>query len=908
MKKILSLLILSVFSLMAFSQVRISQVYVNGGNATPVVSTYNRDFVEIFNAGSTVAAIGNWSVQYASATGNFNGVAVIPAGTMLNPGQYFLLGGATTANGAAVAVDATGTLTMSGTAGKVALVNISTALGTALCTTSSVVDVVGYGATASCSEGSPASVTGLDNTKSFYRGSNGCTDNNTNSTDFSVATVTIRNSLTAPNPCPPLSISPNITGLTTPFGTTSPEATFTISGNNLSPAAGSVFITPALGIEISLTSGSGFTSSAITYNYTAGGFGPITLYTRIAATTPLGTVNGTITLSGGGSATSPSITVSGNVLSPEPSTQATNIIFPATTNTSLTINWTNGNGSARIVVVRATTSTEVTPTDGTVYSASTFPSANTTGTGNWVVFNGTGSGPVTVTGLTPGTSYTVRVYEYNGTGGSQNYNSSTASGNPAVSLTAGVFPNIVQSNYAGVSVPMFMAANTGRLPTMFYATVTGLLPSTAYRYFVLGTLASDAGTTSTAGLPILIDYNNSNTFYYVSSASISGTTGAFGTFTTNASGNFSGSFGFTPSSNAKFTVGNLVFPMISLGVDNGATTVVENRFQLDQGMTVLNYGATVADGTLLKGMSSATPKNLVAVWKSVDGSSFVAATVRPLSMTITENAGVTGSGNYATVLAAGYDYTAGAWNSIMPNNNANGVRLIQQLNLLTGNTDGCSTDADGMWPSGAETRNPTGGLTTPVQLTAADAPLTGATCFSVVPVSIATFDANKTGKAVKLTWTTSQEINTDNFEVLRSTDGTNWKTIASVQATGNSTTATSYAAFDNSPVNGKNFYRLRINDAGGRATLTDIRIITISENIKISVSPNPVRNVININFSNKTDGAVHIALIDHSGAVVRKYTTAETSFRIDAVSLSKGVYIVKIIGDDFTASEKIIIQ
>ncbi|MEJ7609545.1 MAG: T9SS type A sorting domain-containing protein [Ferruginibacter sp.] len=916
MKKILSLLILSVFSFTAFTQVRISQIYVSGGNSTS--STYNRDFVEIFNAGSTVASVGGWSVQYASATGVFGSVLAIPTGVTLNPGQYYLLAGApVVGNGAAFTADFSGTLAMSGTAGKVALINVNTATGTSSCTTppsGAFQDVVGYGTTASCSEGtSPVVTTGIGVTTSFYRLTNGCTDTNVNSADFSVAAVTIRNSSTTPSPCsggPSLGIAPNITGLTTTSGIASSEATFTISGNNLTPAAGNLIITPAGNIEVSLTSGSGFSSSPITYSYTTATFGPITLYTRISASAPMGSVNGTITLSGGGAAISPSITVTGSVVDAEPTVQATNIIFPATTNTSLTINWTNGNGAGRIVVVRATTSTEVAPADGTVYMATTSPSANTTGTGNWVVFNGAGTGPVTVTGLTPGTSYTVRVYEYNGTGGSQNYNTTTATGNPAVATTAGVFPNLVQSNFTGVVVPVNMAANTGRLPTMFYATVSGLQPNTAYRYFTLGTAATDIGTTSAAGLPILIDYNNGNTIYYVSSASLTGTTGSYGTFTTNASGAFSGSFGLTASGNAKFTAGNMVFPSISLGVDNGASTVIEYRYQLNQGITVLSYGATASptEGTLLKGMSSATPKNLVAIWKSVDGSSFVAATARPLSMTITENAGVTGSGNYATALAAGYDYSAGAWNTIMPNNNPEGVRLIQQINLVTANVDGCSTDTDGLWPSGAETRNPTGGLTTPVLITATDAPLTGATCFSVVPVTLAAFDANRSGKAVKLTWTTSQEINTDNFEVLRSTDGTNWKTIAAVQATGNSNTPSSYAAFDNSPVNGKNFYRLRINDAGGRATLSDIRIITISDNIKISVSPNPVRNVININLSKKTEGVVQIALIDQAGAVVRTYTTGETSFRIDAASLSKGVYIVKIIGDDFIASEKIIVQ
>ncbi|MEZ5027847.1 MAG: hypothetical protein R2765_03575 [Ferruginibacter sp.] len=57
---------------------------------------------------------------------------------------------------------------MSGSAGKVALVNNAVALnGTTACSSATVVDVIGYGSTATCSETSPFITTGIDNTKSI---------------------------------------------------------------------------------------------------------------------------------------------------------------------------------------------------------------------------------------------------------------------------------------------------------------------------------------------------------------------------------------------------------------------------------------------------------------------------------------------------------------------------------------------------------------------------------------------------------------------------------------------------------------------------------------------------------------------------------------------------------------------
>lgn len=921
MKKILFFIAFTVISVMAFSQIRISQVYGAGGNAG---ASYTRDFIEIFNAGVTAVDISGWSVQYASSAGTTWAVTAIPAMTpSLGAGKYFLIA---QASGGAVGAtlptpDVTGGTSMSASAGKIALVSVNTVLTGTCPTGSTIIDFYGYSSatnTANCSENTPFLSTGITNTQSMFRKTAGCTDAGNNSSDFELmafsATVVPRNTSTAANLCgggAALNVAPGaVTGLTANSGSASNESSYSLSGTGLTGTPGNIIVTPSVNIEISTTPGGPYTSTAtspsfISVPYSSATLAATTIYVRIASTATLGTFTGTVTNSGGG-ATAAVVTVSGSVLDTEPATQATNIIFPATTNTSLTINWTNGSGTGRIVVLRATTATEVPPTDGTVYTATTSPSSNTTGSGNYVVFANSGSGPVTVTGLTPGTSYTVRVYEYNGTGGAQNYYTATATGNPASATTAGTFPNLVPSNFTGISVPLHMAANTGRLPAMFYATVNGLLPNTAYRYFTAGTLTTDIGTTSAAGISILIDYNNGNTFYYLSTASLGGTAGSYGTFTTNASGSFSGSFGLTPSSNAKFNVGNMIFPSISLGVDNGTTTVIENRFQLDLGITVLGYGTTAADGTFLKGMSSATPKNLVGVWKSADGTARVAAIARPLSMTVAENTGITGSGNFATAVIAGYDFAAGSWNTIIPNTLPEGVRLIQQINFVTGAIAGCSTDADGVW-GGVNTVNPTTG-TTPIQISAANAPLTGTSCFAVLPVTLMDFAAKRVNEKVVLTWSTSQEINSNSFDVQRSADGVNWKTLQTISAAGNSSVAKYYRAGDMSPINGKNLYRLSVNDANGRKTLSEIRTVLFSDKLVVSVSPNPVTDVINVNFSNTGNEKTVLTLINATGAPVKSFTTSASQYTISATGLSKGVYILKVSSQNVNAVQKIVIQ
>src|SRR5215475_3788087 len=139
----LTTLLLALVALPAAAQVRISQVYGGGGNAG---ATYKNDFIEVFNAGSTAVNLTGYSVQYASAAGTTWQVTNL-SGT-IQPGHYYLVQEAVGAGGTTnlPTPDATGTIPMSATAGKVALVSSTTPLTGSGCPIASpIVDFIGYG-------------------------------------------------------------------------------------------------------------------------------------------------------------------------------------------------------------------------------------------------------------------------------------------------------------------------------------------------------------------------------------------------------------------------------------------------------------------------------------------------------------------------------------------------------------------------------------------------------------------------------------------------------------------------------------------------------------------------------------------------------------------------------------------
>ena len=132
------------------------------------------------------------------------------------------------------------------------------------------------------------------------------------------------------------------------------------------------------------------------------------------------------------------LSIAGTVLSEEPTTQATNVTLSVVSTTSMTVDWTNGNGTNKIVFMKQASSGSVSPVDGETYTANTVYEYGSNVDGWYCVYNGTGvlDGSVTVTGLTDGLEYIAMVCEYNGSSTITNYNTSTNATNP----TSGVLP------------------------------------------------------------------------------------------------------------------------------------------------------------------------------------------------------------------------------------------------------------------------------------------------------------------------------------------------------------------------------------------------------------------------------------------------------------------------------------
>jgi predicted extracellular nuclease len=173
----------------------VSEAYGGGGNSGAPLTN---DFIELQSLSGTDTSLTGYSVQYISASPGptTNWAVTTLSGTIPAAGHFLIQEAAGTgAPGALPTPDATGSITMGGTAGTVALVHSTSALtcrtATDCAADSNIVDLVGWG-TALIHEGA-ADAPATTNATSTQRAASGA-DTDNNGADFTSAAPTPTNS------------------------------------------------------------------------------------------------------------------------------------------------------------------------------------------------------------------------------------------------------------------------------------------------------------------------------------------------------------------------------------------------------------------------------------------------------------------------------------------------------------------------------------------------------------------------------------------------------------------------------------------------------------------------------------------------------------------------------------------
>ena len=176
-----------------------------------------------------------------------------------------------------------------------------------------------------------------------------------------------------------------------------------------------------------------------------------------------------------------------------------------------------------------------------------------------------------------------------------------------------------------------------------------------------------------------------------------------------------------------------------------------------------------------------------------------------------------------------------------------------------------------------------------------------------LPVTGLFLTAKPQNQTVLVQWQTTGEQNVAGFEIQRSGDGDNFSTIGYKIATGTYGIKTNYATVDLQPLNGMNFYRLKILDKDGMITFSKtVAVNMINENFTFKISPNPVRNILFIKATGENlKGTLRI--IDAGGRNIReeKITIpANASISVNVNSLTRGIYTLQFVTATLTQSKR----
>jgi hypothetical protein len=179
----------------------------------------------------------------------------------------------------------------------------------------------------------------------------------------------------------------------------------------------------------------------------------------------------------------------------------------------------------------------------------------------------------------------------------------------------------------------------------------------------------------------------------------------------------------------------------------------------------------------------------------------------------------------------------------------------------------------------------------------------GACSSLTFPVELSDFSAQALpGRRVQLDWRTASEVNNHFFEVLRSSDARAWELVGTVEGSGTSQAERSYQFMDESPLTGRNLYRLRQVDFDGSFTYSPtVEALSFAgQGLAIEAFPVPARTQLFVElreFAGSEAGSAQ--LLDASGRLLAQQELEAPDSRLrqgrfEVGGLPPGLYLLRV--------------
>ena len=175
-----------------------------------------------------------------------------------------------------------------------------------------------------------------------------------------------------------------------------------------------------------------------------------------------------------------------------------------------------------------------------------------------------------------------------------------------------------------------------------------------------------------------------------------------------------------------------------------------------------------------------------------------------------------------------------------------------------------------------------------------------------LPVTLTTFNASKEAQTSLLSWSTTEESNSEHFDIQHSVNAKSWTSIGTVKAQGESKALKKYTFTHEEPTEGENLYRLKMVDKDGTFAYSRIVSVVFDGVAGTNIYPNPARTFVNVTASQPIS---EVQLINLSGVTMmsKSFNGASKTEPWTFGTIIPGAYQVKITTKNGTVQYKKVI-
>ncbi|MFC0772260.1 T9SS type A sorting domain-containing protein [Terrimonas alba] len=453
-------------------------------------------------------------------------------------------------------------------------------------------------------------------------------------------------------------------------------------------------------------------------------------------------------------------------------------------------------------------------------------------------------------------------------------------------------------------------------------------PETAFAEFQLlpgGKLI----TGSANGVQGAINTGNNLTATFSSAADYEFRGAATGTFATSPTANTARNFIVNNSTTSNVTLSQPMLVTGALTLTNGYLTTTTNLLTVGTAGTATTANGAFVNGPLAKNTNSVStftfPVGKVDGGLRTVGIATTAATASTFTAEFFRATPPTGDLAATLTRISGCEYweverPAGSAARVILSWSANspctpgGGYVTQPSTLRVAHlVGGTWLNEGGITPTG----NNTAGTITSANAVSVFSPfaLASSSAANPLPVIFANVRVIEKDNGVEIGWSNLTERDVLSYSVERSTNGRDFTMIAQQQAINNSNDKADYLAFDAAPMTGVNYYRIRVEETGGKVTYTRILSVNLKNNaLSLQLYPNPViGKQVTVSLANLKRGQYYLKVVSSSGQQVFRQSINSISNKITQVidlpaSLKTGAYNMIVTGDGFNESKIFIVQ